>query len=406
MLAGGNAFADTTYGESLLNSNARSLGAVLDAYSGESDAVVGLLGSLSELLSVEDATALLRAVNPGAAYAGMASASLQRSLAVTAALDAHLENLAAAGGSDSAVSFGVGQVKNSPSMLTPSGNKMEHKSSDWTSWASGFVTRGTTDADEENGIGKAKNRDRGGSVGVETKIGNLRVGGMFAAGKAEAKFDDIVTVDTDHWHAGAYGSVALGSVTVDASAIYGSADNKSRRNDGLDDLEGKFSSRDFQAGVGVAVNVLPAESHWEVTPIARVKYINYSQEAFEETSLNGTGVPVSVDKIKEDKFISKVGLRLGYKAEVSRSVTLSTDGGAYWVHDYKTDGKAANLQLAGVNGSNFSADGLKQEADTASFNLGVQATFADEVTLRVSAQHDMGSHSKQSTGLVSVGVSF
>jgi len=361
--------------------------------------VSALIRALDAATTSSDIDSILSHVSPGAAYASLYTVGVKRSLSTTAALDAHLENIAAAGGGEGSVSFGV-----RPTMLTP-GNNTSVGSSDhtWTAWTAGYGTRSTIDADVANGFGKTRTDEYGASLGIERQIGSLRIGVLTALGQTDTDFDPAVKVKSDSWNIGGYGSVALGSVTVDATAIWGSTDNKSTRESFGGLVSGKFNSNDTQLGLGVAVNVLEPTSAWHITPVARVKYIDYSQDAFSET---GTGLKFDTDKISESTVISKLGVRVGRRGESGKGVALGVDGGAFWVHDYNADGKPVALQLTGVSNSSFTATGRKADADLAQLTLGLQATFSDSVTLRLSGQQEYGSNRSQSTGILSFAVNF
>jgi outer membrane autotransporter protein len=92
---------------------------------------------------------------------------------------------------------------------------------------------------------------------------------------------------------------------------------------------------------------------------------------------------------------------------VTGSTTLGIDTGIYWVHDYSAGAKSANLRLtaAGTTDS-FEAVGRGGDGDIAQFNLGVQATFSESLTLRLSGQQEVSSNRQDTTGVVSVAVNF
>jgi uncharacterized protein with beta-barrel porin domain len=343
--------------------------------------------------------------SPGVAFSSLSTAAVKRTLAVAASLDAHLDNLASAGGQDSSVSFGVRHL--APSGKNVTMTQPAHESEkDWTAWTSGYSSQSSISGNDAAGYSKIKSYDNGANVGVEHRFGNLRVGALVAVGNT-IFHDDNVRVETDTWHVGGYGSVAMGDVIVDASLIYGQGDNTSKREDVTapgTELRGDFNSNDLQAGVGVAMNLLPKGGSWQLTPLARVKYVNYSQDSFAES---GSGAGFTTDKITKETVISKVGARLGYTAEATRSTTLGFDGGVYWVHDYSAGAKSSMLRLtAAGTPDSFEAVGRSADADTAQFNLGVQATFSESLTLRVSGQQEVSNSRQETTGVVSVAVNF
>ena len=364
------------------------------------DALLGL--TAGTFVAWTDADALK--YSPGVAFSSLSTTAVKRTLAVAASLDAHLDNLASAGGQSSSVSFGVRHVAHSGKNVAMTQPAHESEK-DWTAWTSGYSSQSSISGNDAARYSKIKSYDNGANLGVEHRFGNLRVGALVAVGNT-IFHDDNVRVETDTWHVGGYGSVAMGDVTVDASLIYGQGDNTSKREDVTapgTELRGDFNSNDLQVGLGVAMNLLPKGGSWQLTPLARLKYVNYSQDSFAES---GSAAGFTTDKITKETVISKVGARLGYTAEATRSTTLGFDGGVYWVHDYSASAKSAILRFTAGTPDSFEAVGRSADADTAQFNLGVQATFSESLTLRLSGQQDVSNSRQETTGVVSVAVNF
>jgi outer membrane autotransporter protein len=240
-------------------------------------------------------------------------------------------------------------------------------------------------------------------LGVERTSGGLRYGLVAAMGQATANFSDPnAHLESDHRAFGGFGSVAIGPVTVDVSALFGTAEDKVTRTDGINTARAAFNTSDTQLGLGVSVNLLPKGSGWQLTPVARVKFTDYSQDGFQET---GTGVLVKTGKLSSSSTITKLGARLSRSVELGRDVSLGLDASAFWVHDFDAKGKELNLQLVGYNGS-YTSTGRGSDSDAAQFNLGVQAVFNDRWTLRLSGEQEMGVNRTQSTGMFSIAVNF
>jgi outer membrane autotransporter protein len=135
-----------------------------------------------------------------------------------------------------------------------------------------------------------------------------------------------------------------------------------------------------------------------------LKYVSYKQDGFAETGPGGA-LLFNTGDVNEDTVVSKLGLRVAHRNEISKGFTLGVDGAAYWVHDFNADGRNLALRLQGATGS-FTGTGRNGQSNTAQLNLGVQATVADSVTFRLSGQQEIGSNRTQSTGLFAVGLSF
>jgi outer membrane autotransporter protein len=359
------------------------------------------LRGLDATLAASDVSARLRSIDPSAAYASLYTVGIRRANAVAIPLEDHLDALGAAMGGDSALVLAASAGNTGKTMLTPSHQDSEHH---WTAWTAGHGSRFSIDADSS--AGNIQSSDNGAALGLEHQIGNLRIGAVASVGQGSVNFDDpSVRVESDHWHVGGYGSVAFGAVTVDASALFGSSDDSSNRAVAGGTARGNFTSNDTQVGVGVAVNLTPKSSGWQVTPVARLKYVSYKQDGITETGPGGA-LLFRTDSLSEDTVVSKVGLRVAHRNEISKTFTLGVDGAAYWVHDFNPDGRNLTLQLQGAGPGSFVGTGRSGQGNTAQFNLGVQATIADAVTLRLSGQQELGSNRTQSTGVFAVGWNF
>jgi autotransporter-associated beta strand protein len=359
-----------------------------------------LLRKLDSYTSAADVAAALRVGDPASTFASTASVGVQRINAVASSLDSHLDVLGAEAVGESALNLAVGVAREQVGMSVPSGREDDKN---WMAWTAGYGSRSTIEPDG-NSAGNIVSSDTGASIGVERRLGNLRIGTMASMGRGSSNFESGARVESDHTHVGGYGSVSFGAVTVDASAMFGSSDLKSTASTTTGPERAKFVSNDRQLGLGVAVNLIPKSSGWQVTPVARLKLSSYKQDSFSVYDSNGA--PVStIGEVNQDGLLSKLGLRVAHRSEVSRGFTLGLDGSAYWVHDFNTEAKDISVQLAGANGA-FLSPGRKGEADAAQLNLGVQATVAESVTFRLSGQQDIGVNRTQSTGMFAVGVSF
>jgi hypothetical protein len=398
----GMEFTRNTYQSIAQTANARAFAAALDeslSQIGSASPLGQLTKKLDSIVEAAGVESELRGANPAPMYASMYTVATRRSLAVTSALDSHLDNLALAGSSERAQSFGFKQVSPaSTSSFAPAGVEDERQ---WTAWVSGYSTESNLQADAAAGFGKIRSTDTGGSLGVERKFGDLRLGLLGATGQADASFDGGGSVETDHWHAGGYASVALGAATVDASALWGSADNTSKRPFGGAQVRSAFGSNDTQLGVGLAINLAEPSSLWQLTPVARLKYLGYSQDAFTET---GAGF-VQADKMSESTWLSKLGIRFSRSAEAGKKIAIGLDGGAYWMHDYSAEGRQMNLRLTGTNAS-FSTRGRDADSDFVQVNAGLHATFSNIFTVRMGWQQDFGGNRNQGTGILSFAVNF
>lgn len=367
-------------------------------YDKSGDATGALMRELDALIDGAQVTAALRAANPGGAYASMYTASARRAMAFGASLEGRLDQLAGVGAKDAVFNLGV-KMHNDKVVLPPMMTPHQDPTHEWAAWTTGYANRSVFAADAGAGFARASSRDSGSMLGVERIFGNLRAGVLAGFGQDDASFEDpSLTVSGDQWTAGGYGVITIGAISLDASLLWSRSEERSTRATAKAD----FATQTTQLGLGVACNLLPSASGWQLTPIARLLAIGYKQDAFEES---GSGLLYRSAKVSEGAVFSKLGLRIGHLSKVSRNLTLGVDGTASWVHDFAATGKAISMQAVGTNGW-FQNTGRQNEADMAQFNVGIQGTFMENVTLRVSGQRDVGNARSQSSGQLSIAIDF
>jgi outer membrane autotransporter protein len=387
-----------SYGEFAQNRNGAAFGAYLDKqlaskYEIVGDKVGALLHELDAYSTDSEVALRLRDINPTSAYATMFSVNVKRALAMSSVIDDHLDTIAAESAMSSSLKLGASL---SPTMLTPTGG-VAGSEKRFTAWVSGYASRSSLDASAAYGSSHAN--DNGGMLGLETRIGDLTLGAVAATGQGSANFENpSVKVDSDHVTVGGYSSVNIGGVVVDGTALWTTSDDKSSRTG----VTASYNSSGVQLGIGVSANLLSPKSGWQVSPVARVKYVDYSQDAFDEV---GAGLPFRFGKLTGKTVLTKLGVKVGHQTALTNDVGLSLDGGAYWVHDLVSAGRGLNSGMNGADGM-FRAYGRKSGADSAQLNLGVQATFSEAWAVRLSGQQDASSNHSETSGVFSVSLNF
>jgi outer membrane autotransporter protein len=394
----------SSYSEFAQGSGGKAFGSYLDsqlaAHYDSSGPIGTLLRTLDATVSSNAVAARLRAVNPGDAYASLYTVGVRRANAVGIPLEDRLDafGLTAAGDTPVKLAAAVGN-----GTAPTASSSLPNDDKNWTAWTAGHASQFRIDPNST--YGGTDFNDNGASLGVEHRIGNIRIGAIASIGQGRSNFENpSVRVESDHWHAGGYASVSFGAVTVDASGLFGASDESSQRAVTGGQANAKFESNDAQLGIGVTVNLVSNDGAWQVTPIARFKYVSYRQDAFSETGPANTLLFQSAD-LSEDTVISKLGLRVAHRSQISKSLSLGLDGAAYWVHDFNSEGRNLSMQVIGGNG-NFRALGREGRADIAQLNLGLQAVVSEVVSFRLSGQQEIGSNRNQLTGVFAMGWSF
>ena len=397
---------------------ATSLGAYLDAAE-SSDTAPALQDSLRNEIDVNVTssatyTEILRQLSPQA-FADMTRAGLERLAAVNAGLEDRMAAIATANIEGSVVSKnGVKAGSSAPSAPVAAGS-----SEGWGGWVSVYGRSGDAKADSAQGFAKMKNEDTGTQFGVENQVGTATVGLTGATGWGRSTFDNPSTqINSDSWHLGLYMVVPVGDspLSIDGSVIYGLVSNDSTRTVSVSGLglglkdrsyKAKFDSRDLSISAGIAFNLMPKTSAFQLAPVLRMSVLNYSQN---EVSESGVGVgntgATHMDKIDATTFLTKLGVRSSYVTKVSASAEFGADASVYWQHDWDGKGRTANATLVGgVSGTSFSVTGRKTDQDTAVINGGLQMTFKNRYTIRGSGAVQTGDDTNL-TGIVSLGIKF
>jgi uncharacterized protein with beta-barrel porin domain len=158
---------------------------------------------------------------------------------------------------------------------------------------------------------------------------------------------------------------------------------------------------------GFAYNLTAPESAFQTAPVLRLSYVNTNQSAVDEATQNSlpSAFAAHVDAVKESSFLSKLGWKFSY-ATGGKDMAFSADASSYWLHDWTASEKSTAASLKGGSGITFPVSGRKGSADSALINAGLQLTFSERYTTRVSVNQEMGGERNETVGRATVGVKF
>ncbi len=386
--------------QSLLPANAPGgFGAVLDSLGGnELKALLAAIPAGADQKTIQD---VLKKADGGSTIAAAATMAPAQALAVSASVDVHLDDLSAPSGSSMSMGVRVGAPSGSASpLMSPEGGGGE-ADRNWMLWTSGYGAWGRTDADA-NGNGKTTSRGGGSTLGLERRIGDSLAGFLVSVGESLTQGDhpSYLRARSDSWNVGGYGMVNIGPIVLDASALWGTSIQDIQRDGIGGTATARYGTQNWQTGVGVAANLAPKESSWQVSPVVRLKFINSSEDGFSET---GSALNIGSSAHNNSHVLSKLGLRVSKNGQLSPTVQFGIDAAGYWVRDYDSEGRDLQFTLGGRTYTSRTRD---RNPDSAQFNLGLQATFSEVIMLRLSGQQDLASDRSQSTGVLTVGWNF
>ncbi len=369
----------------------------------------GVLSAMDNADYAPEIANILTQLSPGA-YAELARLQVRRAMAVADSIEDRVDSLVVRGGGSAPLSMGV---KNAPTPTGSTPNRIPEEDTKWAAWASGFTNNARLDTSSSSGLGRVREKSVGDTFGVERHAGSAVFGLLGSNSWGKSRFEDpSMDVSTDSWHIGLYTIAPLGDITWDASLVYGMTTNDARRQVNLPGLvsgeyRAKFDSRDLQVSTGFAYYLTEPSSAFQAAPVLRLAYVNTHQEAVNETPQNSANADYAahVNAIKESSFLSKLGFKFSY-ATGSKDVAFSADASSYWLHDWTADATSGQAQLKGGSNYSFPVTSRKGSSDSALLNAGLQLTFSDRYTTRVSVNQELGGDRSETVGRATVGVKF
>lgn len=374
-------FADTAG----ISSNARGFAAALDTRiitKGASDERLLELGTGSSITEARARVSLQLAGGNPAAYAEIAGLSKQRTLTLNQGLANHFGSLRA--------------------------GLIEAAEGEYNLWTTGYGTWHKQNAEATVGSAGFSGNTWGDMFGVEKRLGNLVVGVLGAAGSTSANFSALAgRVTTDTWHGGAYATAALGTYTLESGVLFGSTDSSARRTisaPGMATQEGKIKmgGSEWLLHVGLARPVISTGS-FTVTPSVRLIAQGHTQESASENNMGGLEVTTQTQRTYS--VLHEVGLeaRKSFKlASKPASASLQMD----WIHDYRSKGRALDMDLAGDSATRFGYTGSASGAEALRMGVAFEAGLTRRTTLRLAVDYQAQSKAAMTHGSVSLGYTF
>ncbi len=368
-----------------LSSNARGFATALDTRiitKGASDERLLELGTGSSIAEARARVSLQLAGGNPAAYAEIAGLSKQRTLTLNQGLANHFGSLRA--------------------------GLIEAAEGEYNLWTTGYGTWHKQNAEATVGSAGFSGNTWGDLFGVEKRLGNLVVGVLGAAGSTSANFSALAgRVTTDTWHGGAYATAALGTYTIESGLLFGSTDSSARRTisaPGMATQEGKIKmgGSEWLLHVGLARPVISTGS-FTVTPSVRLIAQGNTQESASENNMGGLEVTTQTQRTYS--VLHEVGLeaRQSFKlASKPASASLQMD----WIHDYRSKGRALDMDLAGDSASRFGYTGSASGAEALRVGAAFEAGLTRRTTLRLAVDYQAQSKAAMTHGSVSLGYTF
>ena len=380
-----------------LGINAQEIGGYLDSIVGAPGDLLALEVQLEAYKLAQQVTAAIAGagVSP---YADLMTISRRRMLDLTAGVGSRLDLLGLQAASNGGVESIIGSGETG-----------------WSVWQSTSVSQLNRQAVAADGFGGFNSSGQSSVMGLEKPFGAGRIGLVGAVGSTSANFSlPSTTIKSDSWHLGTYVSLPVAPFFADVAFIYGRVDNDARRNIEMPGYTTRtralFSSDEYTLRIGGGLQVMPAQSAWEITPTEHLLYVGGMQAALEETGggvlSQGGGLGARVKGAKMSGLLNEVGLTVG-RRWVVRGTPVSVRLQANWLHDFDGTGSVqASFVGAPVSAGGFTARNASGDKDALKISTTVEVSLTQRLSLRIGGEYERRKSSTKSSLTISIGMEF
>jgi uncharacterized protein with beta-barrel porin domain len=377
--------------------NAKEVGGYLDSFVENPGDLLALEVQLEMVKNANSVAAALAGAGVSA-YADLMTISRRRMLDLASGLGSRLDLLGLQGAVNGGVETNVGTGETG-----------------WSVWQSSSVSQLTRKAVYADGFGGYNASGQSSVMGLERPLGDGRVGLIGAIGSTNADFTlPNTSIKSESWHLGAYMSTPVAPFFADIAFIYGRVDNDARRNIEVPGYTARtralFSSDEYTLRLGGGIQIMPAQSAWEITPTEHLLYVSGMQAAFEETGAGvlsqGGGLGARIGSAKMSGLINEVGLTVG-RRWVVRGVPVAVRLQANWQHDFDGNGAVqASFVGAPVSAGRFTARNTAGDCDALKLNTSIEVNLTKRLSLRIGGEYERRKSSSKTSLSISVGMEF
>ena len=384
-----------------LGINAQEIGGYLDTFVA---APGNLLALQVQLESYKNATQVTRAlagagVSP---YADLMSISRRRMLDMSSSVGSRLDLLGLAGARNGGVETMVGTGEQG-----------------WSVWQSNAVSQLNRKAELSLGFGGYTANGQSSLMGIERPLGVGRIGLLGAAGTTTSQFSNPATrITSDSWHVGAYASLPVAPFFADVAFIIGNVENDARRTIEFPgygvNSRAKFTSEERVLRLGGGLQVMPAQSSWELSVTEHMLYVDGVQAALAERaednlsgSVNGQSVLAArIKKASKGGLLNEVGMTVG-RRWVVRGTPVAVRLQANWLHDFDNSGSIqASFVGAPASAGWFTARSAGGDRDALRANGSIEIGLTERLSLRIGGEYERRKSTNRASLTISLGMEF
>jgi hypothetical protein len=374
-----------------LGINAQEIGGYLDSFV---SAPGDLLALQVQLEAYKNAAQVTRALAGAgvSAYADLMNISRRRMLDMASNVGSRLDLLGLAGARNGGVETMVGTGEQG-----------------WSAWQSNAVSQLNRKAQLSVGFGGYTANGQSSLMGVERPLGAGRIGLLGAGGTTTSQFSNPSTrITSDSWHVGAYASLPVAPFFADIAFLFGNVENHARRRiefpGYVANSVAKFSSDERVLRLGGGLQVMPAQSSWEMSVTEHILYVGGAQAAL--TERGGDVLAARMQSGKKGALLNEVGLTVG-RRWVVRGTPVAVRLQSNWLHDFD---KAGSIQASFVGAPTsagwFTARTAGGDRDALRINGSVEIGLTELLSLRIGGEYERRKSSNRASLTISIGMEF
>ncbi|MBA2779007.1 autotransporter outer membrane beta-barrel domain-containing protein [Billgrantia kenyensis] len=236
-----------------------------------------------------------------------------------------------------------------------------------SSWAEGFVSRGSGDDYDY--------RTHGALFGMDRRIDEHWLGGLFiGVGQGRVQGDDAASARTeiDSVTTGVYTARRQGNVILDATLLAGFSDNEHRREvAGLTPEIVEGSNRGEEVTLGLGASYVIERGHGlELVPHARLMHSWLHQSAYEESG--DSALTMAYDSQRQQVWRTSLGLDAGHELHQTDQATILWTGGLAWGMRVQSGGGTQATLSADTTGDSFVISPDNRTVHSADINSGLR----------------------------------
>jgi hypothetical protein len=374
-----------------LGINAQEIGGYLDTFAAAPGNLLALQVQLESYKNAQQVTRALAGagVSP---YADLMSISRRRMLDMSASVGSRLDLLGLAGARNGGVETMVGTGEQG-----------------WSFWQSNSVSQLNRKAELSIGFGGYTANGQSSLMGIERPFGDGRIGLLGAAGTTTSQFSNPSTrIVSDSWHVGAYASLPVAPFFADIAFIFGNVENDATRTIEFPgysaNARAKFNSEERVLRLGGGLQVMPAQSSWEMSVTEHILHVSGAQAAL--TERGGDVLSARTKKASKGGLLNEVGLTVG-RRWVVRGTPVAVRLQTNWLHDFDNSGSIqASFVGAPTSAGWFTARNAGGDRDALRANGSVEIGLTERLSLRIGGEYERRKSSTRATLTISLGMEF